>query len=80
MGFTGIWQWVIVLIIVLVLFGGGGKLSKLMGDMGKGLKSFKKGLKDEDDVDSETPPKTIKAEQSDAADTTTSNGDKTAHS
>lgn len=79
MGFTGIWQWVIVLIIVLVLFGGGGKLSKLMGDMGKGLKSFKKGLKDEDDVDSETPPKTIKAERNDAADTTP-NKDKTAHS
>lgn len=45
-GFTGIWQWVIVLAIVLLLFGGRGKISALMGDFGKGLKSFKKGLKD----------------------------------
>lgn len=49
MGFTGIWHWVIVLAIVLLLFGGRGKISALMGDFGKGLKSFKKGLKDGDD-------------------------------
>ncbi|MSO54965.1 MAG: twin-arginine translocase TatA/TatE family subunit [Rhodospirillales bacterium] len=46
MGTFSVWHWVIVLAIVLILFGGGGKLSKLMGDFGKGLKSFKKGLKD----------------------------------
>lgn len=46
MGVMGIWQWVIVLAIVLLLFGGRGKISSLMGDFGKGLKSFKKGLKD----------------------------------
>jgi len=45
----GIWQWVIVLAIVLLLFGGRGKISALMGDFGKGLKSFKKGLKDGDE-------------------------------
>lgn len=53
MGVMGIWQWVIVLAIVLLLFGGRGKISALMGDFGKGLKSFKKGLKDgegEDDA------------------------------
>lgn len=66
MGFTGIWQWVIVLIIVLVLFGGGGKLSKLMGDMGKGLKSFKKGLRDDDEADLDSRPK-LRAEQSEPA-------------
>ncbi|PCI37826.1 MAG: twin-arginine translocase TatA/TatE family subunit [Rhodospirillaceae bacterium] len=49
MGVMGIWQWVIVLAIVLLLFGGRGKISALMGDFGSGLKSFKKGLKDEDD-------------------------------
>ena len=49
MGVMGIWQWVIVLVIVLVLFGGRGKISGLMGDFGKGLKSFKKGMKDGDD-------------------------------
>jgi sec-independent protein translocase protein TatA len=47
MGFNSIWHWLIVLLIVVILFGGGGKLSRLMGDFGKGLKSFKKGLKDE---------------------------------
>ena len=49
MGVMGIWQWVIVLAIVLLLFGGRGKISSLMGDFGKGLKSFKKGLKDGDE-------------------------------
>ena len=48
MGIGGIWQWVVVLAIVLVLFGGRGKISQLMGDFGKGLKSFKKGVKDDE--------------------------------
>ncbi|MBM3564638.1 MAG: twin-arginine translocase TatA/TatE family subunit [Alphaproteobacteria bacterium] len=47
MGTFSIWHWLIVLAVVLVLFGGGGKISKLMGDFGKGLKSFKKNLKEE---------------------------------
>ena len=48
MGAFSIWHWVIVLMVVLVLFGGKGKISSLMGDFGKGLKSFKKGMKDEE--------------------------------
>ena len=48
MGSFSIWHWLIVLAVVLILFGGGGKLSRLMGDFGKGLKSFKKSMKDED--------------------------------
>ena len=44
-----IWHWLIVLAVVLLLFGGRGKISQIMGDFGKGLKSFKKGIKD--DVD-----------------------------
>ncbi len=48
MGTFSIWHWLVVLAVVLVLFGGGGKISRLMGDFGKGLKSFKKGMKDED--------------------------------
>jgi len=55
MGVMGIWQWVIVLAIVLLLFGGRGKISSLMGDFGKGLKSFKTGLKDGDGDDDDTP-------------------------
>jgi sec-independent protein translocase protein TatA len=44
-GWTGIWQWLIVLVIVLVLFGGRGKISAIMGDVGAGLRKFKFGLK-----------------------------------
>ena len=48
MGTFSIWHWLVVLAVVLILFGGGGKISRLMGDFGKGLKSFKKSLKEED--------------------------------
>ena len=50
MGTFSIWHWLIVLAVVLVLFGGGGKISRLMGDFGKGLKSFKKGIKDDEAI------------------------------
>ena len=42
-----IWQLLIVLVIVLLLFGRG-KIPQLMGDMAKGIKSFKRGMSDED--------------------------------
>jgi sec-independent protein translocase protein TatA len=62
MGTFSIWHWLIVLAVVLVLFGGGGKLSRLMADFGKGLKSFKKNIKDEKKSDAELDdPKTIDA-------------------
>jgi len=65
MGAFSIWHWLIVLVVVLVLFGGKGKVSALMGDFGKGLKSFKKGMKeDEPAADAET--KTLKSEAADA--------------
>ena len=57
MGFTSIWHWVIVLIVVLVLFGGKGKLSALMGDFGKGLKNFKDQIKSKNDKIEEKPLK-----------------------
>jgi len=44
----GIWQVVLILVIVLVIFGAG-KLPKVMGDVGKGVKSLKEGLKGEDE-------------------------------
>lgn len=46
MGSFSIWHWLVVLAVVLLLFGGGGKISRLMGDFGKGLKNFKQGIKD----------------------------------
>ncbi len=49
MGFGSWWHWVLLLVVVLVVFGGKGKVSDLMGDVAKGIKSFKKGLADEPD-------------------------------
>lgn len=51
MGTFSIWHWLIVLVVVLVLFGGRGKLSALMGDMAKGINAFKKGLKEPEGTD-----------------------------
>lgn len=47
-GFGSIWHWIIVGGLVLLLFGGRGKVSDLMGDVAKGIKAFKKGLSDDD--------------------------------
>ena len=47
MGSLSIWHWVIFAVVALLLFGGRGKLSSLMGDAAKGIKAFKEGLKDE---------------------------------
>ena len=43
---VGPWQILLVLALVLLLFGGRGKISSIMGDMGRGISSFKKGIKD----------------------------------
>ncbi len=48
MGSFSIWHWLVVLVIVLLLFGAG-KIPKLMGDMAKGVTAFKKGLKEGED-------------------------------
>jgi len=50
-GSFSIWHWLIVLAVVLLLFGRG-KIPELMGDMAKGVRNFKKGLADNDE---ETP-------------------------
>lgn len=47
MGFGSIWHWLIVLAIVLLLFGRG-RVAEIMGDFGKGIKSFKKGMDDDE--------------------------------
>jgi sec-independent protein translocase protein TatA len=49
MGAIGPWQIVIVLVLAVLLFGGGGKISSLMGDFAKGIKSFRKGLQEDDE-------------------------------
>ena len=50
MGGIGLWQIVLVLLIILIIFGAG-KLPRVMGDVAKGIKNFKSGMKD----DGETP-------------------------
>lgn len=49
MGSLSIWHWLIVGALGLLLFGGKGKISELMGDVAKGIKSFKKGMAEDDD-------------------------------
>ena len=58
----GIWQIAIVVILVVLLFGRG-KISSLMGDVAKGIKSFKKGMAS--DVTDESEPKNISDENQD---------------
>jgi sec-independent protein translocase protein TatA len=72
MGTFSLWHWLIVLAVVLVLFGGSGKISSLMGDMAKGIKSFKKGLAEDSDEDKETASvKSLKHDDEPATATTT---------
>ena len=62
MGSLSIWHWLILLALGLLLFGGKGKVSDLMGDVAKGIKSFKKGMADEDEAARKPePPKSIDA-------------------
>ncbi len=59
MGSLSIWHWVLVILVVVLLFGRG-KVSDLMGDVAKGIKSFKKGLADDDTTTATTAdPKPI---------------------
>ncbi|GAB5507967.1 MAG: twin-arginine translocase TatA/TatE family subunit [Rhizobiaceae bacterium] len=48
MGTFSIWHWLIVLVVVLLLFGRG-KIPELMGDMAKGIRNFRKGMSDEEE-------------------------------
>jgi sec-independent protein translocase protein TatA len=52
MGSLSIWHWIIVIGVVLLLFGRG-KISELMGDVAQGIKAFKKGMSDDDTVQAE---------------------------
>jgi len=67
MGTFGIWHWLIVGIVILLLFGKG-RFSEMMGDVAKGLKSFKKGMsEDESAAAARTePPRITEAKTVDA--------------
>ncbi len=75
MGTFSIWHWLIVLVVVLILFGGRGKISQIMGDFGKGLNAFKKSVKDGDGEQSVggDEPKALKSDSSAMAETARDN-------
>jgi sec-independent protein translocase protein TatA len=69
MGSLSIWHWLIVLAVGLLLFGGRGKISELMGDVAKGIKSFKKGMSEEeaDAAKANAPVKSLDHQPAEAA-------------
>jgi len=66
MGGFSMMHWVIVALVILVLFGRG-KISETMGDFGKGIKSFRKGMAEEADRPASPPAAQIPAQNGDAA-------------
>lgn len=52
----GFWQIALVVLLAVLLFGGRGRISSIMGDLAKGLTAFRKGLKDDEDEKSSSAP------------------------
>jgi sec-independent protein translocase protein TatA len=63
MGGLSIWHWIIVIAVILLLFGRG-KISELMGDVAQGIKAFKKGMAEDETAKTEEPVKTIEHQTS----------------
>ncbi len=61
MGGLSLWHWIVVIAVILLLFGGRGKISSLMGDFASGIKAFKKGMSEDETAKAEPPadPKPI---------------------
>lgn len=53
----GVWQVILILVVVLIIFGAG-KLPRVAGDLAKGIKNFKTGMKEEDSIESSTSSST----------------------
>ena len=76
MGSMSLMHWLVVLAIVLVLFGAG-KLPRVMGDFAKGIKAFKSGMKEEDEAAATTtPPAQVTPPAGAAASTAVGAGDR----
>ena len=58
MGSLSIWHWALVILVIVLLFGRG-KISDLMGDVAKGIKSFKKGMAEDETVAATGEAKTL---------------------
>jgi len=73
MGSLSIWHWIVVIAVVLLLFGRG-KISDLMGDVAQGIKAFKKGMRD-DDTAVDKPSDAVKSIDHNSASSTSSRTD-----
>ena len=56
MGSLSIWHWLLVIGVGVLLFGGKGKISSVMGDFAKGIKAFKSGMKEPEEETASNPP------------------------
>lgn len=65
MGLSG-WHLLILALVALLIFGGSGRISSIMGDMAKGIRSFKKGLSEDDEEEKPEEPKVIDSTSSKA--------------
>jgi sec-independent protein translocase protein TatA len=54
MGLSG-WHLLILALVALLIFGGSGRISSIMGDVAKGIKSFRKGMSEDEDADKPEP-------------------------
>jgi sec-independent protein translocase protein TatA len=61
MGSLSIWHWLIVGAVLLLVFGGRGKISDMMGDVAKGIKAFKRGMSDEETADAKSTDAPVKS-------------------
>ena len=62
MGSLSIWHWLLFLAVARLMFGGSGKISSIMGDVAKGIKSFKKGMAEDDETaKKEDAPKAVES-------------------
>jgi sec-independent protein translocase protein TatA len=66
MGSFSLMHWIVVLAIILILFGAG-KLPRVMGDFAKGIKAFKAGMKDEDEAEAPVAAPQVSPPQAAAA-------------
>lgn len=76
MGGLSIWHWLVVAIVIMLLFGKG-RISEMMGDLAKGIKSFKQGLADDDERPAADPKRIDDARPSPAEPATHSEADRT---
>jgi len=71
MGVDSLWHWIIVIVVVLLLFGRG-RVSELMGDVARGIKEFKRAMSDEEDHVRNASPNSEPTEKNDEAPAPTS--------